>query len=356
MTDIISDIITRIQRTITLPPDQTLFQTPDFVAFINDALVEDIYPNLIKIRDDYCLVREVYPLQNSQAQDLYGTGVFPIPARAWGNTLREIKYIDVSGNYYKMNPFELENLDLYQTRNLSFSASYLRGFIPFNSGLKLVPPPQGDQGSIEVHYVVQPSTVLSDPTGFADISNMVYNNVTNLITYTVGNIGSYLSTYCPPNNIGLFDIYDSQTGMLLAINLTLTCVNNTTYTGPCVTQIGTNTLDPSATEMTNFQLGGYPVTVPYSNMLYIVPAGQNSFTPLPTPVDNLLVYEVSCRILEAQGYVEELQTLNAKREMARKAILTPMALRVDGEYKILVPNRGVRSSVLSGGFWRRRSR
>ncbi len=356
MTDSVANIITRVQRAITLPPDDTLFITSDFVAFINDALVEDIYPNLIKIRDDYCLVREVYPLQNAGGQDLYGTGVIPIPARAWGITLREIKYIDISGNYYKMNPFELENVDLYQTRNLSFSATFLRGFIPFNSGLKLIPPPRGDNGSIEMHYVVTPSLVLSDSTAFADISNIQFNTSTNIATYTVGTIGTYVSTYCPLNSTALFDIYDSRTGMLLAINQALTCVNGTTFTGVSIVQPGTNILSPDITEISNFQLGNYPVAAPYSNMLYIVPSGVNSFTPLPTPVDNLLVYEVACRALEAQGYVEELQVLNQKREKARKDILTPMALRVDGDYKIIVPNRGVRSSVLSGSFWRRGGR
>lgn len=356
MTDVVSDIIARIQRAITLPPDDTLFNTTDFVAFINDALIEDIYPNLIKIRGDYSLIRSVFPLQNTYGQDLYPTGVIPIPSRAWGVTLREIKYIDISGNYYKMNPFEIENLDLYQTRNLSFSSTFLRGFIPYNSGLKLVPPPQGDNGSIEMYFIVSPSQVISDATAFADISNMQFNPANNVATYTVNSIGSYLSTYCPINSSNLFDIYNVQTGMVLAIGQALTCTSGSTFTGVCTVQGGTGILSPNITELTNFQDGGYPLIAPYSSMLYIVPAGINSFTPLPTPVDNLLVYEVACRALEAQGYVEELQVLNAKREMVRKAVLTPMALRVDGEYKIVVPNRGVRSSVLAGSFWRRRNR
>lgn len=356
MTDTVANIITRVMRAITLPPDATLLFPADYIAFINDCMIEDIYPNLIKIRDDYCLVREVFPLQNAQAQDLYTTGVIPIPARAWGVTLREIKYIDISGNYYKMNPFFLENVDLYCTKNASFSSSFLRGFIPFNSGLKLIPPPQGDNGSIEMHYVVTPSIVLQDATAFADISNIVFNAATNVATYTVGTIGNYLSTYCPINAVGLFDIYDSLSGMVLAVNQPLQCTSSNTYIGTSTIQIGTLILSPDITEISNFQPGNYPVVAPYSNQLFLVPAGFNSFTPLPPPLDNLLVYEVACKILKAQGYVEELQVLQPERDDIRRKLLSPMARRVDGEYKILVNNRGVRSSLVAGGFWRKRSR
>jgi hypothetical protein len=197
---------------------------------------------------------------------------------------------------------------------------------------------------------------LSDPTAFADITNLLYNPANQVVTYTVNTVGSYLSTYCPINATRLFDVYDNRTGMLLAIDQSLTCISAHTFTGISTVQGGTGIIDPNPVELSNFQLGGYPVSSPFTPMLYLVPAGFNSFTPLPTPVDNLLVYEVACRVLEAQGYVEELQVLNGKREKARHDILTPMALRVDGEYKIIVPNRGVRSSVLAGSFWRRRNR
>jgi len=368
MTDSITNIINRTQRLISLPPDQTLFQTSDFIAFMNDCLIEEIYPRLMKIRDDYCLVREVFNLQNSSAQDLYPTGVMPIPTRAWGNTLRELKYIDVSGNYYKVNPYFLEDLDLYQTRNLAFSSAFQKGFIPFNSGIKLVPPPLQDPGSIEMHYIVTPSILVTGQStndngdAYTSVSNMQYNSTTSVATYTTEQIDAngYLAAYCDVNSSASFDIYNSGTGMLLAVNQLLTrqadSGGKSIFTGVCVTQTGTNIVSPNITELTNFQFGGYPVTndnIPQT--LYIVAAGQNPFTPIPAVLDNLLVYELAIKVMSAQGYVEELQIFLKKHENMRKDLLSQMAMRVECEPYVISNKRGIRSSIIYGGMRTRRN-
>lgn len=370
MTALVSEIVSRVQRLISLPTDSTLFQTADYVAFINDCLIEKIYPRVMKLRDDYFLVRDVFNLQNSSAQDLYPTGVMPIPARAWGNTLREIKYIDNSGNFYKVNPYFLEDLDLYQCRNLSFSSSYQKGFIPFNSGIKLIPPPLQDNGSIEMHYIITPSQVIVGSTtngngdAYSEISNMQFNSSTNVASYTVSKLATdgFMDILCPVGNSILFDVYNSQTGMLMATSILLTrsadsSPTQSAFTGICTVQNGTNFISPNITEMTNFQVGGYPVsTNSYSRSLYLVVAGVCPFTPLPPVLDNLLVYEMAIKILSAQGYVEELQIFLKEHDDLRKDLLSQMAMRVECEPFVISNKRGIRSNILYGAMRGRRWR
>lgn len=374
MTDTVTNIITRVQRLITLPTDTTLFNTNDYMAFMNDCLIEKVYPRLMKVREDYFLVRDVFNLQNSQAQDLYPTGVIPIPNRAWGNTLREVRYIDVSGNYYKMNPYFLEDLDLYQSRNLSFSSAFQKGYVNFNNGIKLVPPPSQDPGSIEMHYIITPSILInfsSDGGGFTSIDNMTFDSSTNIATYTthilLGNTadGTYLDAYCPVNSSQLFDIYNGASGMLLATNVYLTrgfdnfADQTSVFSGPCTVQNGTDIISPNITEISNFQPGGYPIADPfngpYSPSLYLVPAGQCPFTPLPPVLDNLLVYELAIKILSAQGYVEELQIFMQEHADLRKDLLAQMAMRVECEPYVISNKRGLKNAIMYGAMRTRRN-
>lgn len=361
MTALISDIIARVQRLVSLPADPTLFNETDFESFVNDCIIEKIYPRVMKTRDDYFLVRDVFPLQDSNGNDLYPTGVMPIPSRAWGNTLRELKYIDSSGNYFKLNPYFIENEEIYQTRNLALSSQYQKGFISYNSGIKLIPPPLQDTGSIEMYYIINPSTVVGTSSQYnastyaTSILNITFNTANNKATYSTGAVplGGYIADYCPVNRSALFDIYNQQTGMLLATNLSLYRDGTNTFSGYSTQQIGTLILSPNITEITNFQLGGYPVTVPYTAQLYLVPAGITPYTPLLPVLDNLLVYELAIKILSAQGYVEELQVFNAEHADLRKDILSQIAMRVECEPYVISSTRGLRASLLYANFRRR---
>lgn len=361
MVALASDIIQRTKRLISMPSDDTLFDQQDYVNFINECLVEKVYPRVMKIRDDYFLVREVFNLTGSNGLNLYPLGVIPIPPRAWGNTLREIKYIDVSGNFYKVNPYFLEDLDLYQSRNLAFSASYQKGFIPFNNGIKLVPPPLNDQGSIEMHYIISPSTVIYDDFGaggnYLQIYDMTFDSLTNIATIITTKItgnGEFVGV--PINSSAIIDLYDSSTGMLIANDFVVIRQNNTiidgqeysVFTGVCTVQNGTGWIVPNVTEMTNFQAGGYPVNSPYYASIYMMVSGVTPFTPLPKVLDNLLVYELAIKILSAQGYLEELQIFLKEHEDLRKDLLSQMAMRVECEPYVISNKRGVRSSVLFG--------
>jgi hypothetical protein len=352
-------IIEKVKRLITLPPDETLFKTADYIEFINECLLEEIYPNLMKVRDDYCLIRQVFPLSNAQNQNLYPTGIMPIPNRAWGNTLRELRYIDNCGNLYKMNEYFLSDLDLYQTKNMASTWTWRRGYVAFNSGIQLVPPPLNDPGSVEMHYILSPSEVVDSAFYFAAIDDMSYNTSTQVATFTVPDLnnGSGVDGYCNQNQTALFDIYNYKTGMFLYIDLPMTRIGDTTFTCNVIAQDGTNLLYPNITELNNFQLGGFPVdTNTYVQQLYLVPSGASSFTPIPDVLDRVLVYEVAMKILSAQGYVEELQIFVQKHEQLKKSLYSQMAKRVDAESKVIKNKRGLLPSVMSGGGYRRYNR
>lgn len=354
-----SVIISKVKRLITLPTDDTLFNTGDYINFINECILEEIMPNLMQIRDDYCLIRQVYPLQNSQAQNLYPTGVMPIPNRAWGNTLRELKYIDNGGNYYNMNNLYLGDKDLYQTKNTPFSGGYGRGYIPFNSGIELIPPPLNDDGSIEMHYILSPSELIDDPLYYAQTIDLSYNSSASIATFTVPAIdpSSDFSNYCDSGATALFDIYDYKTGMFLYIDLPMTRQGFTTFLCNVVTQQGTQILYPNVTELTNFQLGNFPVNIQtYVPQLYLVPSGATSFTPIPDVLDRILVYEVAMKIMAAQGYVEEIQIFQQKHSQLKASLYSQMAVRVDADAPVIKNKRGLLPAIMYGGCYRRYNR
>jgi hypothetical protein len=358
MADIASDLIARIKRNGSFPDDDTLFQTADYIQFINDCLEEEVYPDMIKMRDRYSIIRDVLPLQTSSAQDIYPTGIIPIPKRAWGNTLQEVRYYDVSGNPYKMSLVPLENRDLYMSRTTGSCGTYGKMFFFFNNGIQVMPFTVGDPGFIELQYIAQPSTIESTGTAYSDINNLVYTPTSGnsgYITYTTTTVGATFNAYCSIGQIGLFDIYNSQTGMLLHLNRPMMRSSANTFVDT-VTSLSPNNLNPypNPFEITSLQTGGYPVIAPYTNEIYLVPAGINSFSTVLPEFDDWLCYCVVCKMLKAQGYVEELQVLQAERDAKWKRLASTIAHRIDGEAQVLNPIRGLRNTVMAGAVNRRR--
>lgn len=357
MAALVQDLIDRIKRDSSQPTDDTLFTTDDYTALLNECMTQDIYPKLITRREDYGCTRTVVPLQVN-GNDQYRSGIMPLPQRAWNQGLREVRYIDNGGNYYPMNLIYLETLPYYYlNQNVGYNTAIFRNFIIKNNAIQLTPVPYGDPGSIEFHYIIQPSLLLNDSTAYSPISNLVFNPSTNATTYTVSMTGqTYLQSYCPVNQIALFDIYDSVSGFLVAVSIPLQCLSTSQYLGVSIVQPGTNILYPDPIEVSNFQLGGFPTSFTYNPTLYLVPAGQNSFSSLTTELDKLLVYSVICNMATAQTSAEDLAVAMKKRDDLAKEIFTATGHRIDGESQVFAPIRGVRAATISNSsFYLRRS-
>lgn len=90
-----SDLIESVKRRITAPISQALFTESDILAFANEEMQMTQVPSMLQAHEEYFVYNVIVPLISGQAR-------YPIPDRAIGGRLRDIFYVDRSGNPFQM--------------------------------------------------------------------------------------------------------------------------------------------------------------------------------------------------------------------------------------------------------------
>lgn len=101
------NIIDGVKRRVTFPSSQVLIQDSDILAFANEIIQSEMIPILESLNQDFFVERTTFPIVG-------GVTEYPIPYRAIGRSLRELKILD-SNNYYRNCALiSIENAYLYQ--------------------------------------------------------------------------------------------------------------------------------------------------------------------------------------------------------------------------------------------------
>jgi len=93
------ELISAVKDIITVPTSQALFLPANFTRLMNLELHKKLVPAIKAAREDYFI-------RTSDTSLVSGTDTYRIPTRAVGGALRDIQYLDASGN-----PAEFPRLD-----------------------------------------------------------------------------------------------------------------------------------------------------------------------------------------------------------------------------------------------------
>lgn len=121
----------------------------DLLRHVNEALRWKIAPIIIQTREEY--------LAQSVRVDISGGKTrFRIPNRAIGNRLRDVIYVDGSGNrQFFTNPIPREELAAFNGR----SSGQPEGYFLEGNYLQLVPTGGSYSGSLELSFFMRPSAL-----------------------------------------------------------------------------------------------------------------------------------------------------------------------------------------------------
>lgn len=333
----IQELIVAVQDRISLPlDDDDRWNTPALVRAFNAALDDKLTPDLVAEGSNYLVHREVVPLKVNGVQ-VYPLNSVPLPSRAVGRALREVKYLSAgktrSEEELNCPAISLEEKDMFVDSNDLYTSDAPYVFIE-NDNLRLV---GGEKdGSIVFYYSLEPSTILEPVTGIS--TPVRYATITGWTdtTITIATPTSQWDAISPTSQTKFLDIYRKSTGAIIKANVRMTR-SGSTYSSIVlesqeIAQIKAN------------QPGGYPVggvAGPYEPDLLLLPAGSSEFSTIPYEFDQLLVLYVCERVLESLGDTEGLQVVMTKIKETHDSISRITGNRLQGERRKLTDRRSI---------------
>lgn len=332
--ELILDVYDRISKPIDEDPRWT---TKALIRLFNNVITDKLAPDLVSEGSNFLIHREVLPLTSNDVL-IYPLKAIPLPRRAIGRALREVKYLP-SGKTKIDEELNCPTISLEEKDMYGSGEEYPTNSVPYvyfeNDSLKMV---GGDlTGSIVLYYNLEPSTFKSTVGQFATVTNWSSSTITAIA-------GASWSDYLTSGNNKFVDIYKASTGAILKANV-LVNRSGSTYT---ISGLSSDEL----TQLQTNQSGGFPVLAPYESEILLVPAGECEFSTVPNEYDQLLVLYVCERILEALGDAQSLQVVMAKIQETRDSISRVTANRLQGERRKLTDPRSI-ARIQRGQKWTR---
>lgn len=332
MTTSIQSLIVDVKRRVGIPANNERLLDSDYVAFVNEQLADDVYPFAMGLAREFYLVKESFPLQADDGTPFYPNGFVPLPKRAYGRVLREVKIVDTSGNPYNVPQINLEDYDKYQASSNSGNSRF-SAFYVISDGIQFVGFSASTPGAIQLHYMLAHPAIVNSTSLYLPITRLSYFGqglTTILTTLPVASFPDALA-YAQPQSKQFYDVYRKDTGAIIASNVALT---RNFSTDVFYTDANIFTSD-DAQQLFSFQAGGYSDSIniqpPYSEDLYLLPAGQSQFTILPSEMDKLLVASVCGRVLETLGHYDEMDKNREVINAIKKHLSNSMGAAVLGE-------------------------
>lgn len=147
-------LVEAVKLTIGFPLSQNSLTYDNVVTFLNQELQLNAVPTLVSEHAEYLVFKVVVPLVN-------GISRYPIPDRAIGMTLRDLKFSDTNGNYYditRVAPDDKAFFQLSNSSNQTVGKFYLEGN-------EIVLTPQilaGATGNLNMFIFLRPNHLVRD--------------------------------------------------------------------------------------------------------------------------------------------------------------------------------------------------
>lgn len=90
-----NDLVNAVELTMSFPISQNSYTYDDIVTFLNQEMLLNAVPTLIEERQEYLVHRREHPF-------IANIGRYPISERAIAMSLRDVKYVDTSGQFYDL--------------------------------------------------------------------------------------------------------------------------------------------------------------------------------------------------------------------------------------------------------------
>lgn len=171
------DLIASVQRKISMPLSQNLFTAKDILAFANEEMFIAQVPAILEFHEEYFVFKmEVPILPNIQR--------YPIPTRAIGMKLRDVKWKDTNNNLFDMSRINPEEKAFYQL-NIGTSETISKYYIEGNDLVLLPALTITNALTLIFYYFLRPNQLVANAR--AAVIQSFINTITVLNTNIVPN-------------------------------------------------------------------------------------------------------------------------------------------------------------------------
>lgn len=148
------DLIASVQRKIAFPISQATFSNNDILAFANEEMFISQVPSVLQYHEEFFVTYQVVPLTT-------GINRYPIPDRAIGMRLRDIKWQDNQGNMFDMTRVAPEDKAFFQ-RNIGSNNAVHKFYIEGND-IVLLPAVTADPtGQFVISFYIRPNQLVTN--------------------------------------------------------------------------------------------------------------------------------------------------------------------------------------------------
>lgn len=310
-------LIKSLKRRAMIPSDQSTFDTEDFLEILNEEISTGILPYLLEQKEEH--------LVNYVEVDISGNSSplsFDIPYRSVGNKLRDVSYIDSSGNAYELSRISLEEISDYSSN----SSTIQGGVFYLENNSVVIPNMTSQSGSkIRMYFYLRPSSLVQ----VKDAGKIL--SIAKGATETVITLDNFPSKF---SNDVKFDIVGSASpNKLKKFD---------------VDKITTN----SNTKSVTIANEDVPSDIVVGD--FICEAQESPFPQMPTELHTILAQRGAVYCLESLGDTEGLSNATRRLNDMEKAVTNLIENRVEGAPQKIKTRHSPLRDAVSGAYNKRR--
>jgi len=147
-------LIEAVKRSMSMPISQITFSDEDILAFATEELFLSQMPSILQYHEEYFVYSQKIPLKPSQSR-------YPIPNRAIGMKLRDLYYVDNTGNLIEMSRINPDDESFFQSDSNS-NPTPIHYKIENNSIVIIPEVTQSVYGDLLFSYYLRPNSLVKD--------------------------------------------------------------------------------------------------------------------------------------------------------------------------------------------------
>lgn len=217
------DIISAVQRKISMPIAQNTLSANDILLFANEEMSIAQIPSIMQYHEEYLVTRQTVPLVSYQSR-------YPVPERAIGQRLRDLFWQDSSGNLFDMTRISADDKAFFQ-RNIGANSSIHKYYFEGNDVVLTPQVVDGPTGSLYFVYYLRPNQLVANNRAatiesFFNSFQIVNSSLSPGDTVT---IGSLVFTAVSGSPSTPFEFQIGGTSIITATNLVTAINTDGTY-------------------------------------------------------------------------------------------------------------------------------
>ncbi len=300
------DIITSIKARTLFPVSQNTFDETALALIIREVITYKTVPNILAVREDFFLTTKTTAIVGN-------VPYYALPERALGNALKDLNYLDSSGNRAQLTKCDATERNLYL--GTGSGTTQPTHFYFEGDEVRLLPTHTTSKGSLEFLYYQKPNQIIAT-TSCAKITSI--SSAAGTTTFTVNtDLTASLS-------VGTKVDFVSATSpfLLWAKDVSITAITATTI-AVATTNVSNeaSTVEPVAND-------------------YICPAKFTNIPQVPEEFHPLIAQDVCEFLMEALGHMDKLQAVKLKSQEMWALALKLIANRVEAQPQVIKNRNG----------------